>query len=371
MIIGIPKEIKLGEGRVSLSPYNIEELINMGHSVLIERNAGRNVGFTDDQYINAGAKISETKRKIYTDSDILVKVKEPVLEELNYFIPGPILFSFLHLSAVKELTDVFMKGKSTAIAFESVELDDGHLPILIPMSEIAGRMALIKGANLLAIHNKGKGILLGGAAGVYRGNITVLGGGTAGLSAALAGYGLGAQVTIIERSIARIRYLKDILPKGINVIMSNIRNIRKSVKKADILIGTVLIPNAKAPRIVSREMVRSMKSGSIIVDVSIDQGGCIETSRPTTHEDPIYIEEEVIHYCVTNMPGAYPRTATEALSESLFPYLLELISDDDIVKVLKRNPPLKRGVNLFKGNITIKEIADTFHYPYKPIEELL
>lgn len=371
MIIGIPKEIKPGEGRVSLSPYNIEELVNLGHTVLIESNAGRNVGFTDNQYLNAGAQISQTKQKIYTDSDIVVKVKEPVLEELNFFNPGPILFSFLHLSAVKELTDVFIKGKSTAIAFESVELDDGHLPILIPMSEIAGRMALLKGANLLTIHSKGKGVLLGGAAGVYRGNVCILGGGTAGLSAALAGYGLGAQVTILERNIARIRYLKDILPKGINIVMSNIRNIRKSVKKADLLIGTVLIPNAKAPRIVSREMVSSMKSGSVIVDVSIDQGGCIETSRPTTHENPTYIEENVIHYCVTNMPGAYPRTATEALSESLFPYLLELISDDDIVKVLKKSNPLSRGVNIFKGNITIKEIADTFHYPYKSIEELL
>jgi len=371
MIIGIPKEIKLGEGRVSLSPYNIEELINMGHNVLIERNAGRNVGFTDDQYVNAGAKVYESKKQIYTDSDIVVKVKEPVLEELNYFNPGPILFSFLHLSAAKELTDVFMRGKSTAIAFESVELDDGHLPILIPMSEIAGRMALIKGANLLTIHNKGKGVLLGGAAGVYRGNVTVLGGGTAGLSAALAGYGLGAHVTILERNIFRIRYLKDILPKGINVIMSNIRNIRKTVKKTDILIGTVLIPNAKAPRIVSREMVRSMKSGSVIVDVSIDQGGCIETSKPTTHEDPTYLDEGIIHYCVTNMPGAYPRTSTEALSEALFPYLMHLISDENIVKVLKKNPPIRRAVNLFRGNITIKEIAETFNYPYKPIEDIL
>jgi len=371
MIIGIPKEIKPGEGRISLSPYNVEELIQLGHNVIIEKDAGKNAGFKDNEYLKAGGKIINTKKQIYSDSDILVKVKEPVLEETKYFNPGPILFSFLHLSAVKELTDVFMKGKSTAIAFESVELDDGHLPILIPMSEIAGRMALIKGANLLTFHNNGKGVLLGGAAGVYKGSITVLGGGTAGLNAALAGYGLGAHVTILERNIARIRYLKEILPQGINVLMSNIRNIRKNVKKADILIGTVLIPNAKAPRIVSTEMVKSMKIGSVIVDVSIDQGGCIETSRPTTHEAPTYIEEGIIHYCVTNMPGAYPRTATEALSESLFPYLLKLVSDEDIINVLKRNPPLRRGVNIFRGNITIKEIADTFNYQFKSIEELI
>ncbi len=371
MIIGIPKEIKPGEGRVSLSPYNVEELVHLGHNIILEHAAGKNAGFNDEQYLKAGAKVHDTKRKIYTDSDILVKVKEPVLEELNYFNPGPILFSFLHLSAVKELTDVFLKGKSTAIAFESVELDNGHLPILIPMSEIAGRMALIKGANLITFHNKGKGVLLGGATGVYRGRVTVLGGGTAGMNAALAGYGLGSDVTILERNIARIRYLKEILPRGINVIMSNIRNIRESVKKADILIGTVLIPNAKAPRIVSREMVRSMNPGSVIIDVSIDQGGCIETSKPTNHEEPTYIEEGIIHYCVTNMPGAYPRTSTEALSESLFPYLLNLISDEDIVNVLKKYPSLRKGVNIFKGNLTIKEIAETFNYSYKNIEELL
>jgi len=371
MIIGIPKEIKLGEGRVSLSPYNVEELINLGNKVIIEKDAGKIAGFDDKQYIEAGAKIIDSKKKIYNDSAILVKVKEPVLEELNYFNPGPILFSFLHLSAVKELTDVFIKGKSTAIAFESVESNDSTLPILRPMSEIAGRIATIKGATLLTTHNQGRGVLLGGSLGIYRGNVTVLGGGTAGLSAALAAYGLGAHVTILEKFISRIKYLTEILPKGINIVQSNIRNVRENVKNADLLIGTVLIPNAKAPRIVSREMVKSMNPGSVIVDVSIDQGGCVETSRPTTHEDPVYIEEDVIHYYVTNMPGAYPRTATEALSESLFPYLLDLISDENIVNLLKKSAPLRRGVNLFKGQITIKEIAETFNYPYKPIEELL
>jgi alanine dehydrogenase len=371
MIIGIPKEIKPGEGRVSLSPHNVEELLHLGHQVLVEKKAGEIAGFVDEEYRSVGAKIIESKKKVYEDSDILVKVKEPVLEELKYFNPGPILFSFLHLSAVKELVDVFIRGKSTAIAFESVELDNGTLPILIPMSEIAGRMATIKAANLLAFHNRGRGILLGGSAGVNHGNILILGGGTAGVKAALAGHGLDAHVTILERNIARIRHLIEILPKGITILQSSIKNLRENIRDADILIGTVLIPNAKAPRIVSREMVKSMKPGSVIIDVSIDQGGCIETSKPTTHENPTYIEEGVIHYCVTNMPGAYPRTATEALSQCLFPYLLDLISDEDFINVLKKSPPLRKGTNLFKGNITIKEIAETFNYPFKPINEFL
>lgn len=371
MIIGVPKEIKLGEGRVSLSPHNIEELKHLGHEVIVEKEAGKIAGFDDSQYREAGAKIIDSKKKVYNDSQILVKVKEPVLEELNYFNPGPILFSFLHLSAVKELTDVFTKGKSTAIAFESVEEKDSSLPILRPMSEIAGKIATIKGAALLSTHNKGRGVLLGGSLGIYRGNVVILGGGTAGLSAALAAYGLGAHVTILEKYISRIRHLTEILPKGINILQSNIRNIRENVKVADILIGTVLIPNAKAPRIVTREMVKLMNPGSVIVDVSIDQGGCVETSKPTTHENPTYIEEGIIHYCVTNMPGAYPRTATVALSESLFPYLIDLVSDQEIENVLKRSEPLRKGVNLYKGHITIKEIAETFNYPYKPIKELL
>lgn len=371
MIIGIPKEIKPGEGRVSLSPYNVEELVHLGHEVIIEKDAGRIAGFDDKQYIEAGAEIIDSKKTIYNDAAVLVKVKEPVSEELDYFNPGPTLFSFLHLSAAKELTDVFIRGKSTAIAFESVESTDSSLPILRPMSEIAGRIAAIKGAALLTTHNQGRGVLLGGSLGVYRGNVTVLGGGTAGLSAALAAYGLGAHVTILEKHIARIKYLTELLPRGINIVQSNMRNIRENVQSADLLIGTLLIPNAKAPRIVTREMVKSMNPGSVIVDVSIDQGGCVETSKATTHEDPIYIEEGVIHYCVTNMPGAFPRTATEALSESLFPYLIDLVSDEDITSVLKKNATLRRGVNVFKGNIVIKEIAETFNYSYRSIETLL
>jgi len=371
MKIGIPKEIKTGEGRVSLSPYNVEELVHMGHQIIVEKNAGKIAGFSDEQYRSAGAKIIDSKKEVYESCDVLVKVKEPVKEELNYFNPGPTLFSFLHLSAAKELTDILIKGKATTIAFESVRLDDGKLPILIPMSEIAGRMAVIKGANFLTTHDGGSGLLLGGSTGVHPGKVVVLGGGTAGINAALAGFGLGANVTILERNMKRIEYLNEILPKGINVIHSNRRNIREEIKDADILVGTVLIPNAKAPRIVSREVVKSMKPGSVIVDVSIDQGGCIETSRPTTHENPTYIEEGVIHYCVTNMPGAYPRTATEALSLNVFPFLVDLVSEENIEKALKKHAPLRRGVNTYKGHITIKEIADAFNYPYMDIEELL
>lgn len=371
MIIGIPKEIKAGEGRVSLTPANVEDLVQMGHNVNIEHEAGKIAGFSDAEYFKAGGKIIDSKKKTYSESEIVVKVKDPFAEEFNYFNPGPILFSFLHLAANKELTRTFVNGKSITLAFESVELENGQLPILIPMSEVAGRIGAIVGSNLLSIKNKGSGVLLGGSSGVHPGYVVILGGGTAGKSAALVAAGLGAQVIILEKNNKTIRDLNDILPKEITVIKSNLKNLREYVKLADLLIGTVLIPNAKAPRIISREMVKSMRSGSVIVDISIDQGGCIETSRPTSHDNPTFIEEGVTHYCVTNMPGAYPRTATEALSENLFPYLVDLISYEDIIKVLKNNAPLRKSVNTFKGNVVLKPVADEFGYPYKPIEELL
>jgi len=371
MIIGIPKEIKAGEGRVSLTPANVEHLVQMGHNVNIEHEAGKIAGFPDNEYIEAGGKIFDSKKKVYSESEIVVKVKDPFAEEFNYFNPGPILFSFLHLAANRELTQTLVNGKSITLAFESVELENGQLPILIPMSEVAGRIGAIIGSNLLSIKNKGSGVLLGGASGVHPGNVVVLGGGTAGKNAAITAAGLGAQVIVLEKNNKTIRDLNDILPKEITVIKSNLKNLREYVKLADLLIGTVLIPNAKAPRIISREMVKSMRPGSAIVDISIDQGGCIETSRPTSHDNPTFVEEGVTHYCVTNMPGAYPRTATEALSENLFPYLVDLISDEDINKVLKNNAPLRKSVNTFKGNVVLKPVADEFGYPYKPIEELL
>ncbi len=371
MIIGIPKEIKIGEGRVSLTPSNVEDLINSGHKIIVERNAGRISGFSDENYIEAGAKIIDSKQKVYLESDILVKVKEPIKEELNYFNPGPLLFSFLHLSANKDLALTFVNGKSTALAFESVKLSNGQLPILMPMSEIAGRMAVIVGANLLNIKNEGSGLLLGGATGIHHGYVVIIGGGTAGQSAALAAYGLGAHVIILEKNISRIRYLNDTFPKGITIIKSNLRNLKECVKMADLLIGTVLIPNARAPRIIARDMVKSMNFGSVIVDISIDQGGCIETSKPTTHDNPTYIEEGVIHYCVNNMPGAYSLTATEALSENLIDFLEDLASDEDIKKVLRNNAPLRESVNIFKGEITIKTIADDLGFPFKPINQLI
>jgi alanine dehydrogenase len=371
MIIGVPKESKPGEGRVSLTPANVEDLLQIGHKVLIESNAGKIAGFPNNKYAEVGAKIIDNKKDVYINADIVVKVKEPIKEELNFFNPGPILFSFLHLAANKELTNTLVNGKSTALAFESVRLEDGQLPILMPMSEIAGRMAVIVGANLLSKINQGSGLLLGGSAGIHHGYVVIVGGGSAGCSAALAAYGLGAHVIILEKNISRIRYLNDTLPKGITVIKSNTRNLIECIPLADILIGTVLIPNSKAPRIVSRDMVKSMRSKSIIVDISIDQGGCIETSRPTNHDNPTYVEENIIHYCVTNMPGAYPRTSTEALSENLFPYLVDLIAEEKIEEILKKDIKLRKSVNIYKGIITSKPIADEFSFSYKPIEELL
>ncbi|MBN1802679.1 MAG: alanine dehydrogenase [Candidatus Lokiarchaeota archaeon] len=370
MKIGIPKEIKPGEGRISLSPNNVEDLVKIGHDVIIEKGAGNKSGFPDEYYIKAGAKIIDSKKKIYSNSEIVVKVKEPYEEELNYFQPGPLLFSFLHLSANEKLTKTFVEGKSTAIAFESVRLGD-KLPILIPMSEVAGRMSAIIGANLLSIEYGGSGQLLGGATGIHHGYVVIIGGGTAGKSAALAANGLGAHVIVLEKDINRIRYLNDVFPDRISVIKSNSNNLRECVELANLLIGTVLIPNCRAPRIVSREMVRSMKPGSVVIDISIDQGGCIETSRPTTHDNPIYTEEDVLHYCVTNMPGAYPRSSTEALSENIFPYLVDLVSEEDIVATLNKHDSLKTGVNIFNGNITIKPIAEEFNLPYKPLEEII
>lgn len=371
MIIGIPKEIKIGEGRVSLNPNNVEDLIQMGHKIIIEHNAGKISGFSDKDYDDIGAKIINSKQKVYSDSEIVVKVKEPVNEELKFFNPGPVLFSFLHLAANQELAKTLINGKSTALAFESVRLENGQIPILMPMSEIAGRMAVLIGSNLLSIKNKGSGLLLGGSAGIYHGYVVIIGGGSAGRSAALAANGLGAHVIILEKNISRIRYLNDTLPKGITITTSHARSLKECVRLANLLIGTILIPNTKAPKIISREIVKTMNPGSVIIDISIDQGGCIETSRPTTHEDPTYIEENIIHYCVTNMPGAYPRTATEALSENLFPFLMDLISEEGIIKALRKNATLRNSVNLFKGDITIKALADEFDLPHKSINELI
>lgn len=370
MIIGIPKEIKPGEGRISLTPDNVEDIMNLGHEVIIESNAGKISGYPDKIYETIGAKTIDSKRKIYSESEILVKVKEPYQEELDYFNPGPLLFSFLHLSAQEYLTKKLIKGKATAIAFESVRYN-GELPILIPMSEVAGRMSVIMGANLLSKHEGGSGQLLGGATGIRHGYVVVLGGGTAGKSAALTANGLGAHVIILENNIQRIRYLNDILPNRISVIKSNSRNLRECVKLADLLVGTVLLPNCRAPKIISREMVKSMTPGSVIIDISIDQGGCIETSHPTTLLEPTYLEEEIIHYCVTNMPGAYPKTSTEALSENILPYLLKLISHEDISEVLRSNEEIKNAVNVYKGNVTIKAIADSLNLPFLEIDNLL
>ncbi|MBD3212104.1 MAG: alanine dehydrogenase [Candidatus Lokiarchaeota archaeon] len=371
LIIGIPKEIKAGEGRVVLTPASVEDLISKGHKIYVETNAGKTAGFDDNEYKSFGANILNSKKKVYENSDLVVKVKEPVKEELDFFNPGPILFSFLHLAANRNLTKIFIDGKSTVLAFESITLSDNTAPILIPMSEVAGRMATVMGANLLSTHNKGAGILLGGSSGVPKGNVVVIGGGTAGYNAATAAYGLGANVTILEKNIDRIRYLGEILPRGVSIMKSNSQNLRNYVKLANLLIGTVYIPNSKAPHIVSRDLVKSMNQDSVIVDVAIDQGGCIETSKPTSHNNPTYIEEDIVHYCVTNMPGAYPRTSTEALSENLYPYLVDLVSEEDIDAVLKSNEVLRGGVNVYKGKVTLKPVAQEFGFPFSDVNDLL
>lgn len=370
MKIGIPKEIKKGEGRVAIIPANVEDLVNKGHEVFVEEDAGNTAGFSNKDYQSIGAKIKDSKREIYDESDILVKVKEPVQEELDYFNPGPVIFSFLHLAANKHLTKTFIDGKSTAIAFESVRVK-GEAPILEPMSEVAGKMSIIVASYLLSPHHGGSGVLIGGSSGVYRGNVVIIGGGTAGYNAAMSAYGLGAHVTILEKNMDRIRYLNEIMPKGITILKSNSQNLRNSIKMADILIGSVYIPDSRAPHIVSMEMIRSMKKGSVIVDIAIDQGGCIETSKPTSHENPVFLEEGINHYCVTNMPGAYPRTSTQALSENLYPFLVKLVANEDISTSLRKNKSLMEAVNIYHGKVTSKPIAEEFGFEFRDIKELL
>jgi len=368
--IGIPKEIKKGEGRVALIPANVEDLINRGHEVIVEKGAGNIAGFSNNDYEFIGAKILNSKKEIYSNCDILVKVKEPVKEELTYFDPGPVIFSFLHLAANHHLTKTFVDGRSTAIAFESVRVA-GEAPILEPMSEVAGKMSIIIASYLLSPHHGGSGVLLGGSSGVYRGNVVIIGGGTAGYNAAMSAYGLGAHVTILEKNMDRIRYLNEIMPKGITILKSNSQNLRNCVKETDILIGSVYIPDSRAPHIISKDMIQSMKKGSVIVDIAIDQGGCIETSAPTSHEDPTFVEDGVIHYCVTNMPGAYPRTSTQALSENLHPFLEKLVSEEDIFKSLRKYNSLRDAVNIFQGKVTSKPIATEFDYNFEDINEFL
>jgi alanine dehydrogenase len=370
MIVGVPKEIKNNENRVAITPAGVAALVQNGHTVRIETNAGMGSGFTDADYAAEGAEIVPSAADAWA-ADMVMKVKEPLASEYGYFREGLILFTYLHLAPEPELTRALMEKKVVAIAYETIQLDNGALPLLTPMSEVAGRMAVQIGAQFLEKPYGGKGVLLGGVPGVPKGEVVIIGGGIVGTNAAKMAVGLGANVTIIDLSADRLRQLDDLFQGRVQTLMSNSYNIANAVKKADLLIGAVLIPGARAPRLVTEEMVKSMAPGSVIVDVAIDQGGSIETiDRITTHDNPTYIKHNVIHYAVANMPGAVARTSTLALTNATLPYAL-LLANKGYREAIASNRPLAKGVNLIDGKVTYKAVADAHGLPYEPIESAM
>jgi alanine dehydrogenase len=362
MIIGIPKEIKTNENRVSLVPVGAQTLCKQGHAVLVEANAGVGSGFDDKSYRDAGAEIVATPAEIFSRADMIMKVKEPLSSEYKLIRKGQIVFTYFHFASSRELTDAMMQSQCVAIAYETVQRADGSLPLLIPMSEVAGRMAPQEGAKYLEKTMGGRGVLLGGVPGTEPADVTVIGGGIVGTNAAKIAAGFGAKVTILDNNLYRLRYLDDVMPKNVVTMMSNHYNILKSIRKSDIVIGAVLIPGARAPHLVTKDMLKEMKPGSVIIDVSVDQGGCVETCKPTTHENPTYVIEGVVHYCVANMPGAVPFTSTVALTNATLPYAVE-IATKGYAKAIASNNEIRLGLNMINGKIVYKGVADAFGLP--------
>lgn len=369
MIVGIPREIKDNENRVSTTPSGVVEYVNHGHQVLVERSAGVGSGFADSEYVAAGATLIDTHAEVFARADMIVKVKEPIEPEYELMREGQLLYTYLHLAAEERLTRVLVDRKVASIAYETVELPNRTLPLLQPMSEVAGRMSIQVGAHYLEKVHGGRGLLLGGVPGVQPADVVVLGGGVVGINAAQMALGMGANVTILDLSIDRLRYLDQVLHGRINTLASNRGNIAEAVRNCDLLIGGVLIPGAKAPKLVTAEMVSTMREGSVIVDVAIDQGGCIETCRPTSHSNPTYVVDGVVHYCVTNMPGAVPRTSTFALSNVTLPYGLKLA--DQGMAAVATDPALAKGVNAYQGKVTYAAVAESFGMEYTPLEKLI
>jgi len=370
MIVGILKEIKIEENRVSMTPAGVEVMSQNRHEVLIEKGAGSGSGFEDTAYTDAGAKIVDTPEEIFDRSEMVMHVKEPQPSEYDLIRENQIVFTYLHLAAEKELTHALIKAGSINIAYETIQNTDGSLPLLTPMSEVAGRMAIQQGAKYLEMAQGGCGVLLGGVPGVDPGMVVIIGGGVVGVNAAKMACGLGAKVYILDMNLDRLRYLSDVMPSNCFLLMSSPATIRKLVKEADVVIGAVLIPGAIAPRLVTREMLKTMKPGSVLVDVAIDQGGCFETSKATTHSDPIYTVDGVVHYCVANMPGAVAKTSTLALTNATLPYAVE-IANKGWKKAMKENPEIKLGANVINGKITYQGVADAFGLEYFAIDDLL
>ena len=363
MKIGAPKEIKPQENRIGLTPDSVKILTSNGHEVLVENNGGFEAGFYNDQYKRAGAKIIDKAEDIFNDSDIIVKVKEPLSNEVKMIRENQIVFTYLHLAAAKELTEGLIKSKSICIAYETVTDDSGRLPLLAPMSAVAGRMSIQAGAHSLEKNQKGRGLLLGGAPGVDPANVVILGGGVVGENAALIATGMRAKVYIVDKSEKRLEQLKSIFGDKIIPQLSEKTDLKKLISNCDLLIGGVLIPGAEAPKLVTKDMIKTMKRGSVIVDVAIDQGGCVETSKATTHANPTYIVDDVVHYCVANMPGGVPRTSTLALNKATIPFLSKL-ANEGYKKALKKDKNFLAGLNVYKGEVTYKAVADVFGHQY-------
>ena len=370
MKIGVPKEIKPQENRIGLTPESVKVLVSNGHEVLIENNGGFEAGFYNDQYKSAGAKLIDKAQDIFNDAEIIVKVKEPLANEVKMIRENQIVFTYLHLAAAKELTQGLINSKSVCIAYETVTDKNGRLPLLAPMSAVAGRMSIQAGAHCLEKNQKGRGLLLGGAPGVEPGNVVILGGGVVGENAAIIATGMKAKVHIVDKSEARLKQLTEIFGDKIIPEHSDKIDLEKLISNCDLLVGGVLIPGAEAPKLVTKGMIKKMKRGSVIVDVAIDQGGCVETSKPTTHAEPTYIVDDIVHYCVANMPGGVPRTSTLALNKVTLPFLLKL-AKEGCKKALLDDPNFMAGLNIYKGNVTYKAVAEAFGHKYISPSELL
>lgn len=365
MIVGVPKEIKRDEYRVAILPVGVEELTRAGHAVLVQSGAGLGSGIPDERYLEHGARLVERPERIFGESDLIMKVKEPLPSEWPLLRRGQTLFTYFHFAADRELTEAVLASAATAVAYETLSDDQGRLPLLTPMSEVAGRMSIQEGAKYLERPQMGRGILLGGVPGVAPAHITVLGGGVVGANAAKVAAGFGASVGLLDINMDRLRYLDDVMPPNVDCLFSDRHTIREQLKRADLVIGAVLIPGAKAPRLIDRDDLKLMQPGSVIIDVAIDQGGCVATSRPTTHSEPTFIVEQVLHYCVTNMPGAVGRTSTYALCNVTLPWAMQ-IAKRGIKAAAGKLPPIARAVNMMDGEITNEAVASTFGLPYRP-----
>jgi len=370
MIIGVPKEIKTNENRIALTPAGALELVNRGHTVYVETDGGTGSGFSDEEYVEAGAKILNTAKEVFEIAEMIMKVKEPVQQEYDLIKKGQLVFTYFHFASYKPLTEAMIANESVCLAYETVTTHDNQLPLLIPMSEVAGRMAIQEGAKYLEKPLKGRGVLLGGVPGVPPGKVLILGGGVVGTQAAKMAAGLGAHVTILDINLQRLRYLADVMPPNVDTVFSNEYNIRRLIKNHDLIVGAVLIPGAKAPNLISRVMLKEMRPGTVLVDVAVDQGGCIETCKPTTHTDPTFIIDDIVHYCVANMPGAVPYTSTIALTNATLPYAIQL-ANKGWKKACKENEELTPGLNIINGKVVHKGVSDAFDLELHDVKSFL